>query len=419
MSSPSSVVVVGASLTAATAAATLRQEGFDGQIVLVGDEPHLPYERPPLSKGYLMGTADRDTVFVHPAEWYTEHDVELRLGETVTAIDRDAHEVVLDGGERLGWTHLVLATGSSPRILGIPGANLAGVHYLRRLDDSEALIEAFADASKVAIIGGGWIGLETAAAARTAGLEVTVLEQGTLPLFRVLGPQVAQIFADLHREHGVDLRTEVRVTELLGGATAGASGSDAGAGDTSRVTGVRLADGTEIAADLVIVGGIVPNVSLAADAGLEVDNGVVVDEHLHTSAPDIWAAGDVANALNLPLGHRVRVEHWANAVRHGELVAHSILGTDQTDARLPFFFTDQYDLGAEYVGYADENDEVVFRGDVAGREVIAFWLREGRVVAGMNINVWDVTEQIEAVITSGRVIDRARLTDPTIALPDL
>ena len=411
------VVIFGARPTAATAATNLREGGFDGRIVLVGSEPHLPYERPPLSKGYLMGTAERDSVFVHPAEWYTEHDVELRLGTPVAAIDRAAHKVVLDDGERLAWTPLVLATGSSPRRLDVPGTDLPGVHYLRSLDDAEALAAGFANASKVVVVGGGWIGLETAAAARAAGLDVVVLEQAALPLNRVLGSRVAQIFADLHREHGGALRTWVTVTEVLGSSPGGGA-HDGTTG--SRVAGVRLSDGTEIAADLVVVGvGIVPNVQLATDAGLTMDNGIVVDEHLRTSAPDIWAAGDVANAPNRAAGKQLRVEHWANAVRHGEVVAHSLLGTNQIDERPPYFFTDQYDLGCEYVGYADENDEVVVRGDVASRELIAFWLREGQVVAGMNINVWDVTEQIEALITSGRVVDPVRLADTGIALTEL
>ena len=408
------VVVVGASLAGATVATTLRADGWTGRIVLVGDEEHLPYERPPLSKAYLQGTAERSTVFVHPADWYDEHDVELRLGRTVTAIDRDAREVLLDDGERIGWTDLVLATGSSPRVLGVPGADLAGVLYLRRLEDSDELADAFVAADRVAIIGGGWIGLEVAAAARGAGLEVTVLEVAELPLLRVLGPRVATILADLHREHGVDLRTGVQVSELL-------------TEDGRAVSGVRLADGSTVAADVVLVGiGIVPNVSLAADAGLEVDNGVVVDEHLRTADPHVLAAGDVANALHPVLHRRLRVEHWANATRQGEVAARTILGVDAVDARLPFFFTDQYDLGMEYVGYAepDQYDEVVLRGDVAGRELLAFWVRSdgagsGTVLAGANINIWDVSEQIEALIVSGRAVDLARLADPDVPLDQL
>lgn len=410
MSPTDTVVVIGASLTAATAATTLRTEGFDGRIVLIGDESRIPYERPPLSKGYLMGEAAFADAEVHPEDWYREHDVELRLGTRVTAIDREAREVVLADGDRIAWTHLLIATGSTPRRLGVPGANLGGVHYLRRVEDSDALREAFGHATRVAVIGGGWIGMETAAAARAAGLEVTVLDRGPLPLSRVLGEQVAEIFAGLHREHGVDLRTDVQVTELL-----------AGEGDRAvQVAGARLSDGSTVEADLVIVGiGILPNVELATGADLDVDDGIVVDEHLRTADPNVWAGGDVANAMHPRLGRRLRVEHWANAVRHGELAAHSILGHDNTDDRLPFFFTDQYDLGAEYVGDARPEDEVVFRGDVAGREVIAFWLREGRVVAGMNINVWDVTEQIEALAVSGRVVDVARLTDPDIPLDQI
>lgn len=408
------VVVVGASLAGATVATTLRDEGWSGRIVLVGDEEHLPYERPPLSKAYLQGTAERSSVFVHPTQWYAEHDVELRLGRTVTAVDRAARAVVLDDGERIGWTDLVLTTGSSPRVLGVPGAGLAGVHYLRRLEDADALAEAFVAADRVAVIGGGWIGLETAAAARQAGLEVTVLEMAELPLLRVLGPQVASILAELHRGHGVDLRTGVRVRELL-------------TTDGQSVSGVRLADGSTVAADLVVVGiGIVPNVALAADAGLAVDNGVLVDEHLRTDDPHVLAAGDVANALHPVLHRRLRVEHWANATRQGAVAARSVLGIDAVDARLPFFFTDQYDLGMEYVGHVDpdETADVVLRGDVTGRELLAFWVRAdgagaGTVLAGANINIWDVTEQIEALIVSGRAVDLARLADPDVPLDEL
>ncbi|MCU1431216.1 MAG: FAD-dependent pyridine nucleotide-disulfide oxidoreductase [Actinotalea sp.] len=405
-------VVVGAGLTAGTAVTTLREHGYAGRIVLVGDELHAPYERPPLSKAFLQGDAKRDSLDVHPLRWYPEHDVELRLGTRVTAIDRDARVVVLADGDRLPWTTLLLATGSSPRRLTVPGADLAGVHTLRSVDDAERIVAALARRPRVVVVGGGWIGLETAAVARSAGLDVTVLEAGERPLQRVLGPELAQLFLELHQDHGVDVRTGVGVVEL--------TGDDAG-----RVTGVRLADGDLVPADLVLVGiGITPNTALAAEAGLEVDNGIVVDQHLRTSDPDVLAAGDVAAAWHPSLGRRLRVEHWANAGRQGEVAARTILGVDAVDERLPYFYTDQYDLGMEYVGHAETSgpeayDHVVVRGDLAGRTLIAFWLRESRVVAGMNVNVWDVTEEIEALIRSGRAVDPARLADEAVPLAEI
>jgi len=412
MATTETFVIVGASLAGATAAQVLREEGFDGTLVLIGAEPDRPYERPPLSKGYLQGTSPREEVFVHPADWYAAHDVDLQLSTTVTSIDRAAHEVVLAGGERVPYDRLLLATGSEPRRLSVPGATRAGVHYLRRLEDSERIRDAFAQSARVVIIGAGWIGLETAAAARAAGLAVTVLEAAELPLLRVLGPEVAQVFADLHREHGVDLRLGVEVTGLVG------TGADEG----GAVTGVRLGDGTVVAADLVLVGvGITPVAALAAGAGLDATNGVRVDEHLRTQDPAIFAAGDVADAYHPTLRRQIRVEHWENARRQGAAAARAMLGQDVTFDRLPYFFSDQYDLGMEYVGYVEpgEYDRVVLRGDVGGREFLAFWLSGGRVLAGMNVNVWDVVGDVEELIGRGRQVDVDRLADPDVPLAEI
>ena len=413
MATTETFVIVGASLAGATAAQALREEGFDGRVVLIGEEPNRPYERPPLSKGYLLGTSPREDIFVHPADWYPEHDVELRVGTTATAIDRAAREVVLAGGERIGYDRLLLTTGSVPRRLTIPGAADYAVHYLRRIEDSERIRAEFARASRVAIIGAGWIGLETAAAARAAGLEVTVLEAAELPLLRVLGTEVARVFARLHREHGVDLRLGVQVAALTG---TGADGRGGGA-----VTGVELGDGTTVPADLVLVGvGIAPASALAADAGLDVTNGIRVDEHLRTSDSAVLAAGDVANAFHPTFGRPIRVEHWENARRQGVVAAQSMLGQEAVFDRLPYFFSDQYDLGMEYVGIVEPGgyDKVVLRGDVDGREFMAFWLAAGRVLAGMNVNVWDVVPDVEVLIASGRQVDETRLADPGVPLAD-
>ncbi|MGN9793062.1 NAD(P)/FAD-dependent oxidoreductase [Streptomyces sp. OZ13] len=408
MAASTAFVIVGAGLAGAKAAQTLREEGFDGPVVLLGEESEHPYERPPLSKGYLLGKDERDTVYVHPPRWYAEHDVDLRLGVAVTAIEPDGREVSLADGSRVGYEKLLLTTGSSPRRLTVPGADLGGVHYLRRLADSDRMKEAFASASRVVVIGAGWIGLETTAAARAAGAEVTVLETAELPLLRVLGREVAQVFAELHTDHGVDLRFGAQVAEITGNG--------------GRVNGVVLADGSRIDADAVIVGvGITPDVRLADAAGLEVDNGVLVDAHLRTSHPDIHAAGDVANAFHPLLGKHIRVEHWANAVNQPQAAAKAMLGQDVSYDRVPYFFTDQYDLGMEYTGYVEPGgyDKVVFRGRKDTREFIAFWLAEGRVLAGMNVNVWDVTDPIRALVTSRRPVDAARLADPDIPLGDL
>jgi 3-phenylpropionate/trans-cinnamate dioxygenase ferredoxin reductase subunit len=408
MSGNMAYVIAGASLAGAKAAEALRAEGFGGPVILIGEEGERPYERPPLSKDYLLGKAGRESIYVHPAQWYAEHDVSLRLGTLVTGIDRAGHEVILGDGSRVGYAKLLLATGSSPRRLTVPGADLDGVHYLRRVGDSDRIKKAFQAASRVAVIGGGWIGLETAAAARAAGADVTILEAAELPLLRVLGPEVAQVFAQLHADHEVDLRSGVQVAEITGGG--------------GRADGVRLADGSQIRADAIIVGvGIMPNTQLAQAAGLEVSNGIRVDSSLRTTDPDIYAAGDVASAWHPMFGTQIRVEHWANALHQPQAAARAMLGQDVSYDRLPYFYTDQYDLGMEYSGFVTPGgyDEVVLRGDVAGREFIAFWLAGGQVLAGMNVNIWDVTDDIQALVRSGKPVDTSRLADPKVPLTDL
>ncbi len=403
--------IVGAGLAGAKAAEALRAEGFDGHLVLLGAEPHRPYERPPLSKGYLHGSAERETVFVHPQAWYAEHDVDLRVDTAVTAIDRRNREILTTDGSRLRYDKLLLTTGASPRRLPVPGADLAGVHYLRSLDDSDRLKAALRPDTRVVIIGGGWIGLETAAAARTTGAEVTVLEHGELPLLRVLGPQVARVFADLHADHGVDLRCGVTV-----------AGLEPTPANPSAVGDVLLTDRTRLDADVVIVGiGAVPTVALAQQAGLKVGNGILVDRHLRTSDPDILAAGDVANADHPLLCRQLRVEHWANALHQPDIAAKTMLGQTASYDRLPYFFTDQYDLGMEYTGYTDPDghDQVLIRGDLNARVFIAFWLHDQRVVAAMNVNVWDVTEPIQELIRAGLRVDPATLADPDLPLVHL
>ncbi|MFD4395758.1 NAD(P)/FAD-dependent oxidoreductase [Kitasatospora sp. NPDC058478] len=403
------IVIVGASLGGAKAAQALREAGYRGGIVLIGDEHERPYERPPLSKGYLLGKTPREKIYVHPPQWYGEQDVTLRLGTAVAAIDPAGHTVTLTDDGQIEYAKLLLTTGSTPRRLPVPGADQDGVLYLRRVEDSDRIKAVLRPGARVAVIGAGWIGLEVAAAAREAGAEVTVLEAAELPLLRVLGREVAQVFADLHRDHGVQLRFGVEVTELTG------------SGGT--VSGVRLGDGTTVPADAVVVGiGITPATGLAEAAGLEVDNGIKTDQQLRTSDPDVYAAGDVANAYHPLFDTHLRVEHWANAVNQPQTAARAMLGhPDAVYDRIPYFFSDQYDVGLEYVGYVEPDgyDQVVFRGDPATREFIAFWLAAGRVLAGMNVNVWDVTDPIRELVRSGRTVDPKALADPDTPLGEI
>ena len=399
------LVIIGGVLAGAKAAEALRDKGVDGELDVVGDEQHRPYERPPLSKDYLAGKAERESVFVHPADWYAEHDVDLRLDVAATAIDRSAHEVTLADGSTIGYHRLLVATGASPRKLPVPGADASGVHYLRRIEDSEAIRATFG--RRLVVIGAGWIGLEVAAAAREAGSEVTIIEVAELPLLGVLGPEIATVFATLHREHGVDLRLSTKLAEITT--------------DGGRATGALLADGTTIEADAVLVGvGIRPNTDLAEAAGLTVDNGIVVDSVLRSSDNDVFAAGDVANAMHPLLGKQIRVEHWANALNQPATAAAAMLGGSEPYDELPYFYTDQYDLGMEYIGYVEPRgyERVVVRGDTDAREFIAFWLdADNRVLAGMNVNVWDVIDPIKAIIRSRNPVDPTVLADPDTALP--
>jgi 3-phenylpropionate/trans-cinnamate dioxygenase ferredoxin reductase subunit len=387
------MVIVGAGLAGGKAAETLRSEGYSGRVVLVGAESERPYERPPLSKGLLLGSEERDNIYVHDAGWYDANGVELLLGTQMTELDPQARQITLSDGARLDYEKLLLTTGSRPRRL-----ELQGGRYLRTLADSDALNAELSEGKHVVIIGAGWIGLEIASAARNRGADVTILEMGGLPLQRVLGDEVAQIFADLHRDHGVTFHFGASVTP-------------------ESVAALRP--------DVLLVAvGIKPNSDVAQQAGLHVDNGIVVDETLRTSDPHIYAAGDVANAYHPLLRRNIRVEHWANALNAGPVAARSMLGQNVSYDNLPFFYTDQYDLGMEYSGYAapGEYDRVVFRGSVPTREFIAFWTSEGRVLAGMNVNVWDVQDDIQALVRAGcdgKPVDLDRLADPDVPLGDL
>jgi 3-phenylpropionate/trans-cinnamate dioxygenase ferredoxin reductase component len=402
---PQTFVIVGASLAGAKAAETLREEGFDGRLLLIGAESERPYERPPLTKDYLRSESPREKAYVHSEAFYREQAIELITGTVVTAVDPGRSQVTLDYGPELGYDRLLLTTGAEPRRLSIPGAALDGVHYLRTLADCDALRERLDAKGKVVVVGAGWIGAEFAASARQLGAEVTVIEPASVPLERVLGAEVGALYRDVHRDHGVEFR--------LGTGVEGFEGEGS-------VRRVRTSDGRTIDCDFVVAGiGVVPRVELAEAAGLETDNGILVDQRLATSAPEVYAAGDVANAWHPFYDRPVRVEHWANALNQGPAAARAMLGQDVVYDRIPYFFSDQYDVGMEYSGFATEWDQVVFRGDPGDREFVAFWLWERRVVAGMNVNVWDVNEQLQALIRSRRTFDAAALADPDTPLESL
>ncbi|MCZ7460403.1 NAD(P)/FAD-dependent oxidoreductase [Streptomyces sp. WMMC940] len=403
-------VIVGGGLAGAKAAETLRAEGFTGRVIIIGDERDHPYERPPLSKGYLTGKEERDAVFVHEAAWYAQHDIELHLGQTVTAVDREGRSVLLGDGTTVHYDKLLLATGSEPRRLEVPGTDLAGVHHLRRLAHADRLRQVLAtlgrDNGHLVIAGAGWIGLEAAAAARGYGAEVTVVEPEPTPLHQVIGPELGQLFADLHRERGVRFHFGSRLTEIVG--------------QDGMVLAARTEDGDEHPAHSVLAAiGAAPRTGLAEASGLalvdrEHGGGVAVDASLRTSDPDIYAAGDIAAVHHPLLGVRLRVEHWANALNGGPAAARAMLGREVSYDRIPYFFSDQYDLGMEYSGWAPPGtyDQVVLRGDAGKREFVAFWLKDRKVLAGMNVNVWDVTEDIQGLIRSDRAVDTDALADP-------
>jgi 3-phenylpropionate/trans-cinnamate dioxygenase ferredoxin reductase subunit len=403
MSTSPTFVIVGAGLAGAKAAETLRAEGFGGRLLLVGEEPERPYQRPPLSKAYLRGQADHNSLYVHQQGFYAAHDIELRPATPVRAIHPAARRLELASGERIGYQRLLLATGAAPRRLRLPGADLAGVHYLRTRQDADVLADAAARATHIVVVGSGWIASEAAASLRQLGREVTLIGPDVAPLARVLGPEIGRVYRDLHADHGVRLQLGTRVAGLRG---------------HGRVEAVITSDGRAIDCDLVLVGaGAVPRTELAEAAGLPVRNGVLVNEELEAvGAAGVYAAGDVAAAWHPRYQRYLHVEHWANALNQGPAAARNMLGVPTAYARLPYFYSDQYDLGMEYSGFAATWDRVVVRGDLAARQFIAFWLKDQRVIAGMNANVWDVTEAIQALIRGGWPVDPARLVDPDIPL---
>jgi 3-phenylpropionate/trans-cinnamate dioxygenase ferredoxin reductase subunit len=409
MSKKQTFIIVGASLAGAKAAEELRARGFDGRIEMIGSDPERPYERPPLTKDYLRGESDREQAYVHEEDFYAQNEISLLTDTTVTEIDPAMSRLTLDDGRELGYDRLLLATGAEPRRISVPGAELEGIHYLRTLADCDLLRDRLDRGGRVAVVGAGWIGSEFAASARQRGLEVTVIDPTELPNERIFGAEIGAFYRDVHAQHGIELE--------LGEGVEAFDGDGDGDGTLARL---RTSSGRVIECDLAVVGiGVTPRVELAVNAGLETDNGILVDAKLQTSVPKVFAAGDVASAWHPFYGERIRVEHWSNALNQGPAAARAMLGEPVSYDHIPYFFSDQYEIGMEYSGYAPQWDEVVFRGERASGEFIAFWMRNGRVAAGMNVNVWDVNEQIRALIGSRQIVDPTQLTDPDTPLESL
>jgi 3-phenylpropionate/trans-cinnamate dioxygenase ferredoxin reductase component len=406
MSHPT-VVIAGAGLAGATVATELRERGFDGRILLLGAEDERPYIRPPLSKEYLKGDAPIEDAYVHPADWYADNAVEFVPATEAGSFDPAAHELFVSEGARITYDSLVLATGASPRPLGVPGSGHGAVFSLRTMDDSRWLRGALeVGGRRVVIAGSGWIGMEVAAAARGYGNDVTVVGRSGVPLSSAIGPELGGVFERLHRDNGVVFRNGAKVVAVDGGEE----------------QAVVLGSGERLPADVVVSAvGAAPNVLVAERSGARIENGVLTDKGMRTGIEDVYAAGDVANPFLPAIGRHLRNEHWANAIAGGTVAARAILGENASYDDIPYFYSDQYDLGMEYSGYGPlaADASVVFRGDVEAREFIAFWVRRGHVVAAMNVNVWDVQEDLQRLIRSGARVDADRLADPDVELSSL
>jgi len=398
-------VILGASLAGGTAATTLRKEGFDGGIVLVGAEPDRPYERPPLSKEYLRRESPRDDVFLNSPEYYREQEIELRLGQRAVRLDAAAKRVVLDSGDEVPYDKLLISTGTLPRDLQAPGVGLDGVFYLRTLRQSDALGEALLKRPRVLVIGAGFIGSEVAASARSLGCEVTMLEVAPVPLIRALGEQLGAVYADFHREQGVDVRTGVGIAEFRG---------------AGRLEAAVTTSGDTIPCDVAVIGvGVAPATAFLEGSGVALENGVLTDELCRASMPDVFAAGDVANWWHPTWQERLRLEHYDNAVNQGTAAAKSMLGEGEPYAPIPYFWSDQYDLNLQYRGHASRWDEIVLRGEPAEHSFSAFYLLGGRLRACLSVNRFQDQEAAERLIAAGTPVDGRRLADETVDVGQL
>jgi len=399
-------VIVGGGLAAGAAVTTLRTEGFDGRIVVFGTELHVPYERPPLSKEYLRGEAERSSLSLRPAAWYGEAAVELRLGETVARVHPSEHRIELADGERVPYDRLLLATGGRNRSLAVPGHDLDGVLGLRTVEDAERIRAEALRARKVVIVGGGFIGVEVAASLRSMGLEVEVVEFFALPLLRVVGEEVGRLYEAIHLDHGVRFRFGEAVQRFEGSG--------------GRVEAVVTDRGSRVEGDFVVVGvGIQPNVEVVEGTEIAVENGVVVDEYLRATAPDVFAAGDVANHLHPVFGRRIRVEHYDNALKQGAAAARNMLGTDAVFDDTHWFWSDQFEHNLQYVGFAAEWDRFVVRGSLEERRFVGFYVRDGVVKVVVGVDRGRDVRRAAGLVRAARPVDLGALQDEDVDLKKL
>ena len=399
------IVIAGAGHAAGQLVTSLRQNKFDGHVALVGDEPCVPYQRPPLSKKYLAGELEEGRLYVKPESFYAEADVELHLDTRIEAIDREAHCLCVEGGERIPYDQLVLAVGARVRRLPVDGVTLPGVHYLRTIADVDSIREGLESGRRIVVIGAGYIGLEVAAVARERGLDVTVIEMADRVMSRVVSPEISDFYQIEHTDHGVKLRLSTGVESING---------------KRRVKSVTTSEGDEIPADLVVIGvGIVPNTELASAAGLDVDNGIVVDDHCRTSDPDIFAVGDCTLHPNAVYGRNLRLESVHNAAEQAKTAAANLCGQDAAYSQVPWFWSDQYDLKLQIAGLSEGYDDVVIRGNPAERSFSCLYLKESRLIAIDAINAPRDFVQSKAIIAAGAPVEKERLADPETQLKDL
>jgi len=399
------IAIVGASLAGSSAAATLREESFDGRVVLIGTEPQLPYDRPPLSKNYLRGVTPFEKTLLRPAEFYRERDIEMRLGTTVTRVDVEKRALAFQDGERLDFDQLLIATGGKNKRFPIPGIDLPGVYDLRTVADADRIRAAMARGGRAVVVGMGFIGAEVAAAMRQSGLEVVAVEPFKTPLYRALGEEIGRVVEGLHRDHGVEMILEDAVAAFEG---------------SGKVERVVTRNGRRIECSLAVFGlGIEPAVELATGTPVRVDNGIVVDDQCRTNVPGIFAAGDVANHYHPVCGRQMRVEHWQNGVKQGAAAARSMLGRGQAYDEVHWFWSDQFDANIQYAGFHAAWDTIVVRGSLPLRKFLAFYLTEGRVESVVAINQGRDMRRTLPIIKARVAVDPARLEDPNVDLRTL
>lgn len=400
------ILIIGAGQAAAQAVQSLRAEGFEGPIKVFGDEPYAPYQRPPLSKKFLAGEIGYDRVELKAQDYYEQANVETHWGTRVTEIDRKAKRVLTGDGREFAYGKLILATGSRVRELNVPGFELDGVHYLRNIEDVKAIQSHFKEGAKMVVVGGGYIGLEVAAVAAKRGIDVTVLETADRVMARVVDPIVSRFYERVHREEGVKIETGVTVSGFEG---------------TDRITAVTSGEGKSYPCNFVVVGiGIIPNTELAAEAGLKVENGIVVDELCRTSDPDICAAGDCTSHPNAVYGHRLRLESVQNAIEQGKTAAATLAGKEKPYNQVPWFWSDQYDMKLQIVGLSQGYTEAVVRGDPeTGRSFAVFYLKDGVLVAVDAVNRAPEFMMSKMLTQKKAQLDPARIRDESINVKEI